>query len=104
MIAKCGCLSLCHGESMWASQQTDSSLNLLALLNQAMSSWLRWVPFLCTGGYSGIPIDGKDECVSFPGFGHHLCMAWRQDNAGPHSVEEVTIVELRSCIPNFRTN
>ena len=42
-----------------------------------------------TGGYSGVPVDGKDECVSFPGFGHHLCMAWRQDNAGPQSAEEV---------------
>ena len=47
------------------------------------------------GGYSGVPVDGKGECVSLPGFGHHLCMAWRQDNAGPHSAEEVqTLVTI----------
>ena len=41
------------------------------------------------GGYSGQPVDSKEECVSAPGFGHKLCMAWRQDNAGPHSIQEV---------------
>lgn len=39
-------------------------------------------------------MDGKDECVSLPGFNHHLCMAWRQDNAGPHSVEEVRLLSM----------
>lgn len=51
---------------------------------------------LLAGGYSGIPVDGKDECVSFPGFDHHLCMAWRQDNAGPHSAEEVESILMKN--------
>ena len=46
---------------------------------------------LCThaGGYSGVPVDDQTQCVSAAGFDHKLCMAWRQDNAGPHSTEEV---------------
>lgn len=46
---------------------------------------------LCTyaGGYSGVPVDDQTQCVSAAGFDHKLCMAWRQDNAGPHSAEEV---------------
>ncbi len=41
------------------------------------------------GGYSGVPVDDQTQCVSAAGFDHKLCMAWRQDNAGPHSAEEV---------------
>ncbi|CAL5224396.1 g7077 [Coccomyxa viridis] len=41
------------------------------------------------GGYSGDPIDSRDECVQVEGFSEVLCMAWRMDNQGPHSVEEV---------------
>ncbi len=41
------------------------------------------------GGYSGVPVDDQAQCVSAAGFDHKLCMAWRQDNAGPHSAEEV---------------
>ncbi|KAL3138964.1 hypothetical protein ABBQ32_005773 [Trebouxia sp. C0010 RCD-2024] len=48
------------------------------------------------GGYSGVPVDGKDECVSLPGFDHHLCMAWRQDNAGPQSAQEVLSIFSRT--------
>ena len=44
------------------------------------------------GGYSGQPVDIKEECVSVPGLQHRLCMAWRQDNAGPHSPEEVLLL------------
>ena len=36
-----------------------------------------------------MPVDDKEQCVSAAGFDHKLCMAWRQDNAGPHSAEEV---------------
>lgn len=44
----------------------------------------------CSGGYSGDPIDSRDECVRVEGFSEVLCMAWRQDNQGPHSVDEVS--------------
>ena len=44
-------------------------------------------------------MDGKDECVSLPGFDHHLCMAWRQDNAGPQSAEEVCTLAV---VPGIR--
>jgi len=42
-----------------------------------------------TGGYSGDPIDSRDECLQVDGFSEVLCMAWKPDNAGPHSVDEV---------------
>lgn len=41
------------------------------------------------GGYSGNPIDSRDECLQVEGFSEILCMAFKQDNAGPHDVEEV---------------
>jgi len=41
------------------------------------------------GGYSGVPVDDQAQCVSAASFDHKLCMAWRQDNAGSHSAEEV---------------
>ena len=33
------------------------------------------------------PLDGK--VLQVRGFGHVLCCAWRGDNAGPHSPQEV---------------
>ena len=39
-----------------------------------------------------MPVDDQTQCVSAAGFDHKLCMAWRQDNAGPHSAEEVGFV------------
>ncbi|KAK9798230.1 hypothetical protein WJX73_010911 [Symbiochloris irregularis] len=45
--------------------------------------------FWHAGGYSGVPVDTGKECVTVEGFDHVLCNAWRQDNAGPHSVQEV---------------
>ncbi|KAL6772128.1 hypothetical protein ACKKBG_A29040 [Auxenochlorella protothecoides x Auxenochlorella symbiontica] len=49
----------------------------------------RLLSFWHPGGYSGDPVDGRGSCVR--GHGHHeaLCVAWRGDNAGPHSVREV---------------
>ena len=42
------------------------------------------------GGYSGLPVDSKAECVKAAGFDHVLCAAWHiGDNSGPHNVEEV---------------
>ncbi|KAL0047364.1 hypothetical protein WJX82_001496 [Trebouxia sp. C0006] len=56
-------------------RDTQSQTDMLAM----------WHP----GGYSGVPVDNQTQCVSAAGFDHKLCMAWRQDNAGPHSAEEV---------------
>ena len=36
-----------------------------------------------------MPVDDQAQCVSAASFDHKLCMAWRQDNAGSHSAEEV---------------
>jgi len=47
------------------------------------------MPITAAGGYSGGPVDRKDECVTAPGLGHRLCCSWRQDNGGPHSQDEV---------------
>ena len=34
-------------------------------------------------------MDSRSECVTTEGLGHVLCCAWKGDNAGPHSAEEV---------------
>lgn len=44
----------------------------------------------CAGGYSGFPVDSYAECVKADGFQHVLCAAWKGDNAGPHTIKEVT--------------
>lgn len=48
------------------------------------------------GGYSGLPVDSAEECVTVEGFEHALCAAWQYwDNAGPHSVEQVLEIYTR---------
>jgi hypothetical protein len=59
------------------------------------------IAFWHPGGYSGNlstgdPLDGPDGCVSVPGFDEVLCAAWRTDNAGPHSVDEVIDIFARA--------
>lgn len=63
-------------------RDTQSQSDMLAM----------WHP----GGYSGVPVDDQTQCVSAAGFDHKLCMAWRQDNAGPHSAEEVLDIFQRT--------
>jgi len=46
-----------------------------------------------TGGYSGSPQDSKEECITLPGFDHVLCCAWKQDNEGPHTFNEVCYLQ-----------
>ncbi|KDD76565.1 hypothetical protein H632_c180p0, partial [Helicosporidium sp. ATCC 50920] len=41
------------------------------------------------GGYSGQPVDRGTECVQAHYFDKAMCFAWRQDNQGAHSVDEV---------------
>lgn len=54
------------------------------------------------GGYSGVPVDSGDDCVQAKGLHHALCYAWRSDNTGPHSVEEVLDVfsRVRAAFPH----
>lgn len=47
------------------------------------------IAFWHPGGYSGSPVDHRTECVTAPGLEHVLCAAWRSDNEGPHSMDEV---------------
>ena len=48
------------------------------------------IAFWHPGGYSGLPVDSPQECVTVAGFEHVLCAAWQYwDNSGPHSVEQV---------------
>ena len=47
----------------------------------------------CAGGYSGDPVDARRECVTAEGLGHVLCCAWKDDNAGPHTPDEVRSVK-----------
>ncbi|DBA83693.1 TPA: hypothetical protein ACH3X1_006235 [Trebouxia sp. C0004] len=63
-------------------RDTQSHTDMLAM----------WHP----GGYSGVPVDDQAQCVSAAGLDHKLCMAWRQDNAGPHSAEEVLDIFQRT--------
>lgn len=44
------------------------------------------------GGYSGFPVDSAAECLSSPGLNHVLCCAWKGDNEGPHSPDEVVAI------------
>ena len=55
-------------------------------------SGARALTTLHPGGYSGAPVDSKRECITAPGFEHAMCCAWRNDNAGPHSVGEVLAI------------
>jgi hypothetical protein len=41
------------------------------------------------GGYGGID---PADCVAAPGTGHVLCYAWKEDNQGPHTVDEALAV------------
>jgi len=65
------------------------------------------IAFWHPGGYSGSthltnstaeddPLDGPDDCVSVPGFNQVLCAAWRSDNAGPHSADEIVGIYRRA--------
>ena len=47
---------------------------------------------LDAGGYSGVPVDSKEECVHAAGMQEVLCMSWKQDNAGPPDVNEVHLI------------
>lgn len=47
------------------------------------------------GGYSGEPVDSKDDCMQVDGFNHVLCCAWKSDNAGPHTPIEVMNIMRR---------
>ncbi|KAK9837747.1 hypothetical protein WJX74_004142 [Apatococcus lobatus] len=58
---------------IWRDEQTSSEV--LAF----------WHP----GGYSGVPVDSKEECVHAAGMQDVLCMSWKQDNAGPPDANEV---------------
>ena len=59
------------------------------------ASGARALTMVHPGGYSGTPVDAKHECITAPGFEHALCCAWRNDNAGPHTVDEVLDVYKR---------
>jgi hypothetical protein len=70
---------------LWKDEATETSL----------------IAFWHPGGYSGSaaendPLDGPDDCVSVPGFNQVLCAAWRSDNAGPHSVDEIVDIYRRA--------
>jgi hypothetical protein len=59
------------------------------------------IGFWHPGGYSGSaasgdPLDGPDNCIFLPGFSEVLCAAWRTDNAGPHSVDEILDIYRRT--------
>ncbi|EFN55987.1 hypothetical protein CHLNCDRAFT_145354 [Chlorella variabilis] len=41
------------------------------------------------GGYSGFPVDSRDECVQVEGLHHAMCFAWSGDNTGPPTAEEL---------------
>lgn len=44
------------------------------------------------GGYSGEPVDSRDECVHAPGSRTRLCLSWTQDNKGPPSAAQVLAI------------
>lgn len=50
------------------------------------------------GGYSGSPVDSRDQCVQAEGLPHALCFAWRGDNVGPPGVQEVRRGGGGSCV------
>ena len=43
------------------------------------------------GGYSGMPVDREQECVHATGMQDVLCLAWKNDNAGPPNASEVIV-------------
>lgn len=57
------------------------------------------------GGYSGWPVDSRDECVAASGLDTVLCCAWRGDNAGPHSIDEIEAIyaQLHDQFPEAET-
>lgn len=44
-------------------------------------------------------MDGPAECIQLEGLNDILCMAWKQDNQGPHDVHEASSPELPSQLP-----
>ncbi len=36
-------------------------------------------------------MDAADECIAVEGFDHVLCLAYKQDNAGPHDMNEAIL-------------
>jgi hypothetical protein len=59
------------------------------------ASGARALTMVHPGGYSGTPVDSKNECITAVGLEHALCCAWKNDNAGPHTVEEVLAIYER---------
>lgn len=53
------------------------------------------IAFYHPGGYSGVPVDPPSECIRTRHFDQVLCGAWRGDNEGPHSVDEVLDIYRR---------
>ena len=54
------------------------------------------IAFWHPGGYSDVPVDSAEHCIRARHFDHVLCGAWRGDNEGPHSVEEVLDIYNRT--------
>ncbi|KAL4430828.1 hypothetical protein ABPG75_006084 [Micractinium tetrahymenae] len=56
------------------------------------------------GGYSGDPVDSRDECVRAPGSRTRLCLSWNNDNLGPPSTGKVLRIfkQVRQQFPGAR--
>lgn len=56
---------------------------------------------LPAGGYSGDPVDRRDQCVHAPGHRTRLCLSWTHDNSGPPPLSRVlaNFARVRSLGP-----
>ncbi|KAL4420038.1 hypothetical protein ABPG77_001288 [Micractinium sp. CCAP 211/92] len=56
------------------------------------------------GGYSGDPVDRRDQCVHAPGHRTRLCLSWTHDNSGPPPLSRVlaNFARVRRQFPGAR--